>query len=178
MEDLFELAEGDSCAVAGARLEGLWALEQKRAAAKGVAPNFERAAWGMVSGPLLLALFYKMGWLAFALLGNAVLLGNLVTFFSNDAAPTSLGLWLSVGFLGTEMLRSAFVNHHWFSSVMGGVALRSGVRHAIFSKLSRAAGSGTPPALAVTAGMARRFGFVMFPFCHLPEFQSLPASRV
>lgn len=81
---------------------------------------------------------WKMGWLSFAILGNAFLLRWVIQYVegSGDGIDTSLstGLLLVCGFLVSETGRSYFVNRHWFVATLTGIRLRAAFRGMLYSK--------------------------------------------
>ena len=141
LDDLWPAHAAISSAGAGAELEVRWAEEHARAAVAGVPPRLEKALWRMVRYDMLRTFMFKMGWLLFALISNALLLSALVDFLAaGPTAPASRGYALAAGFLVSEGLRSACVNQHWLTAVLAGVRLRAGARALLYAKAVRLRG--------------------------------------
>ena len=81
-----------------------------------------------------------MGWLSFAILGNAFLLRWVIQFVDGTGSvDTSIefGLLLVLGFVVSETGRSYFVNRHWFIATLTGIRLRAAVRGLLYAKALR-----------------------------------------
>jgi ABC-type multidrug transport system fused ATPase/permease subunit len=133
MTDLWQLRPFESADDAHVELAAAWDAELR---AKGPAgASFARVAWRFVRYDLFLVFCLKMGWLLFAVVGNAWLLRELITFFADGATrPLWHGLLLALGFVVSESARSLCVNHHWLVAVLIGVRLRAGVRALLYRK--------------------------------------------
>lgn len=76
MGDLWRLRKQETAEDAERDLQTLWVAESTKEA-----PEFGRAVWKFVRRHLFITFVFKMGWLFFAMLGNAYLLRELVMFF-------------------------------------------------------------------------------------------------
>ena len=167
MKDLWKLRPWESADDSYNALSKLWNEEIKNNPTN---PNFTKITWKFVRWQLFLVFLCKMGWLLFAMVGNAYLLRELVIFFYTQDRPLWHGLLLALGFIITEFGRSLCVNHHWLIAVLIGIRLRAGVRGLLYNKTLqlRATAVNTGQAVSLLSNDASR----LLEACNYAEFMA------
>jgi ATP-binding cassette subfamily C (CFTR/MRP) protein 5 len=147
LADLWELRTSETAADSVDQLNTVWADEQLRARAIGRQPSFAKAAFRTIRWSLLKVCIFKLGWLIFSLISNALLLGEVIAYFSSDK-PLWYGIILVFCFLLSETFRSICVNQHWLIATLMGIRLRAAARQMMYDKALRI------PQTRVTVGTA------------------------
>ena len=121
-------------------LAACWQAERVAAATAGRPPALRTAMWRSVRGAVGTTFAFKMGWLLFAMVSNALLLSYLIRFMQTPSQPVWVGYVLALSFLLSEACRSIFVNQHWLVAVLAGIRLRAAARGLLYDKLLRLRG--------------------------------------
>ena len=130
----------------------------KAAAKEERKPLLRRAAWRTVAPLLLRGFVFKMLWLAAAVVSNAIVLRQLIQYIEDGSTDEVLGFGLAIAFVGSELLKSIFVNSHWLLGVLAGVQLRGAARLLIYRKALKvqAAGASVGSTMNLVANDAQR----------------------
>ena len=147
--DLWPLRTYESSAPAERVLAAEWEGEVARARARAREPSFFNAAWRFVRREAALIVLYKLGWLLFSLISNAVLLREILLYFTSDRSM-GYGIGLVLAFLASETGRSVCVNQHWLVAALASSRLRSAARQLLYTKLLRLDRGGVTVGAAVT----------------------------
>ncbi len=140
---MFDLRDADRSKDLADKFEAYWEEELHSAQQQNREPVLRRAAQRIVAPLLWKGFVLKMLWLAAAVVSNAVVLRQLIQYIEDGSTDPALGFGLAAAFVGSELLKSLFVNSHWLQGVLAGVQLRGAARLLIYRKALRVQAVGT-----------------------------------